>query len=326
MNLPIFKTARLILKPVELSDVPSYEKHFVDYEVISELAAHVPWPYPTNGVRDFLESMILPRQGKDSWMWGIFLKENPGEMIGGIQLWREGKPENRGFWLGRKFWGKGIMTEAVEPVMEYAFNKLGFEKLVFANAVGNIRSRRIKEKTGARLRRVAPAKFVNPAYTEHEIWELTKEEWTSRTALKLVPFDRQGRVVEPEIPLSPLAEDVCAQMAPLFQVNGYVPPWIGYLALLKGQWVGTCAFKSPPSEGRVEIAYFTFPEFENRGIATQMAKGLIEASAKADSSVKVFAQTLPVENSSNHILKKLGFKFMGMVFHPEDGNVWEWSL
>lgn len=71
------------------------------------------------------------------------------------------------------------MTEAVEPVMDYAFNELGFEKLVFTNAVGNIRSRRVKEKTGAKLVRVAPAKFVNPAYTEHEIWELSKTEWLS---------------------------------------------------------------------------------------------------------------------------------------------------
>lgn len=69
------------------------------------------------------------------------------------------------------------MTEAVEPVMDYAFTNLGFEKLVFANAVGNIKSRRVKEKTGARLLYIEPAKFVNPAYTEHEIWELKKEDW-----------------------------------------------------------------------------------------------------------------------------------------------------
>ena len=72
------------------------------------------------------------------------------------------------------------MTEAVEPVMNYAFDGLGFTKLIFANAVGNRKSRRIKEKTGARLIDVRPAKFVNPAYTEHEVWELTKEEWEKR--------------------------------------------------------------------------------------------------------------------------------------------------
>lgn len=69
------------------------------------------------------------------------------------------------------------MTEAVNPVIEYAFTQLGFEKLIFANAVGNDRSRRVKEKTGAKYIENRPAKFVNSEYTEHEIWELTKENW-----------------------------------------------------------------------------------------------------------------------------------------------------
>jgi RimJ/RimL family protein N-acetyltransferase len=82
-----------------------------------------------------------------------------------------------GFWLGKKFWGQGYMTEAVEPAMDYAFNSLDFNSLVFANAVGNIRSRRIKEKTGARLADVKPASFVDPQYTQHEVWTLSKDDW-----------------------------------------------------------------------------------------------------------------------------------------------------
>lgn len=73
----------------------------------------------------------------------------PKELIGAIELRRKGEPDNRGFWLAKKHWGRGIMTEAVIPVLEYAFNELGFEKLIFSNAVGNKRSHRIKEKTGA---------------------------------------------------------------------------------------------------------------------------------------------------------------------------------
>jgi len=172
-----FQTERLLLRAVTAEDIPSYTKHFVDYEIIEHLAAAVPWPYPANGVDWFLKEVIWPVQGKTRWMWGLFEKSNPTELIGCVDLWRVGHPENRGFWLGKKFWGKGYMTEAVDPVMAYAFNELGFEKLVFANAAGNLKSRRIKEKTGCRLIDIRPAKFVNPKYTEHEICELTKEEW-----------------------------------------------------------------------------------------------------------------------------------------------------
>ena len=69
------------------------------------------------------------------------------------------------------------MTEAVKPITDYAFDVLGFEKLILANAVGNSASRQLKEKTGAVFLRTEPAIYVNPKYTAREVWELTKERW-----------------------------------------------------------------------------------------------------------------------------------------------------
>lgn len=178
-DVPSFETERLILRTVGIDDAPSWASEFIDYDVIRHLAAHVPWPYPEDGILAFIKTGILPGQGKNRWDWGIFLKEAPDSLIGTIDLWRHGKPENRGFWLGKQYWGRGIMTEAVNPIMDYAFDGLGFEKLTFSNAVGNFRSRRIKEKTGARLLRIEKAEFVDPELTEQEIWELTRREWKS---------------------------------------------------------------------------------------------------------------------------------------------------
>jgi RimJ/RimL family protein N-acetyltransferase len=175
--LPVLETKRLRLREVLPGDIEGYTRGFVDFEVIKELAAVVPWPYPANGVADYINNMIIPNQGKGKWVWGIFLKTDQRELIGVVDLWREGRPENRGFWLARRYWGQGIMTEAVAPVMDYAFTALDFERLVFANAVGNVRSRRVKEKTGARVLRTEPAAFVNPAYHEREVWELTRDAW-----------------------------------------------------------------------------------------------------------------------------------------------------
>ena len=177
--LPIFQTNRLYLRGVQLEDAESYQKNFADYEVIRHLSHHVPWPYPEHGAYDYIKHMLLPDQGKDHWTWAIFIKDNQDEVIGAVELWRKGIPENRGFWLAKKHWGKGFMTEALEPITSYAFNELGFEKLIFSNAVGNLRSRRLKEKSGARFIETRPAKFVDPNFTEHEIWELDKHNWCS---------------------------------------------------------------------------------------------------------------------------------------------------
>jgi [ribosomal protein S5]-alanine N-acetyltransferase len=43
-------------------------------------------------------------------------------------------------------------------------------------------------------------------------------------------------------------------------------------------------------------------------------------------AVTLAAQTLPEENASTSVLKKLGFCLAGTLEHPEDGQVWEWHL
>ena len=176
-QLPIFETDRLILRDITERDVPAYERHFIDYEVIGTMSHMVLWPYPENGILKYIRTAVIPNQCTDQWFWGICLKSAPVDLIGAIWLRRNGTPSNRGFWLGKRFWQQGIMTEAAKPVTDYAFDVLGFERLILANAVGNHASRRIKEKTGAMFVRTEPAIYVNPRYTEREVWELTKGCW-----------------------------------------------------------------------------------------------------------------------------------------------------
>jgi ribosomal-protein-alanine N-acetyltransferase len=121
-----------------------------------------------------------------------------------------------------------------------------------------------------------------------------------------------------------LAVSVCSQVLKMYERTQPSFPWLGYLLETDSVIVGSCAFKSPPKAGRVEIAYFTFPEFEGRGFATEMAKQLLKIAAATDSNVQVYAQTLPVNSASTKILERLGFTLSGSVNHSEDGLVWEW--
>ena len=123
-----------------------------------------------------------------------------------------------------------------------------------------------------------------------------------------------------------LISSVCEAVSQLYGKEGFVRPWIGYFATLEGRVVGTCSFKSPPRANHVEIAYFTFPDWEGRGIGTEMARKLIEVARMADPKVTVVAQTLPEENASTRILGKLGFSQTGTVVHLDDGLVWQWEL
>jgi [ribosomal protein S5]-alanine N-acetyltransferase len=123
-----------------------------------------------------------------------------------------------------------------------------------------------------------------------------------------------------------LAEDIMQATAQMYAKHGYTPPWMGYLAVENGRCVGTCAFKGPPQNNRVEIAYFTFPEEEGRGVATCMAHTLIAIATQAFPAITLAAQTLPEENASTAVLRKHGFQLISELEHPEDGRVWEWQL
>jgi ribosomal-protein-alanine N-acetyltransferase len=101
-------------------------------------------------------------------------------------------------------------------------------------------------------------------------------------------------------------------------------PWGCYLAEVDGLTVGTCAFKSAPTDaGEVELAYMTFPAYENRGHATAMA-GALARIAEAGGAMPV-AHTLPRENASSKALRRNGFLHAGEVEDPEDGLVWRWE-
>ena len=143
--------------------------------------------------------------------------------------------------------------------------------------------------------------------------------------MHLIPIPRDGKVSLSDITLPEVATAVIASTVQIYERLGYIEPWVGYLAIEGNNCVGCCGFTSPPVEGVVEIAYFTYPDFEKRGIATGMAQRLISIAQECDSSVRIIAHTLTEENASNHILKKLGFAFTGTVDHPEDGKIWEWS-
>jgi RimJ/RimL family protein N-acetyltransferase len=143
--------------------------------------------------------------------------------------------------------------------------------------------------------------------------------------MKLIAIAATGELVQTLPGLPDLATQVGLAYRQLYLVAGFAPPWIGYLAQENDGCVGSCGFKGPPVNKRVEIAYFTFPEYEGRGIATQMAHALLRIVSETDAEVIATAQTLPQESASTAILKKLGFVLIGTVNHPEDGEVWEWQ-
>jgi RimJ/RimL family protein N-acetyltransferase len=143
--------------------------------------------------------------------------------------------------------------------------------------------------------------------------------------LRLIEIRADGSPARCPGLMPPAARDVLEGTAAMYESTGFEAPWVGYLADRDGDVVGACAFKGPPQDHRVEIAYHTFPEYTNRGIAREMARQLVALAVQADPQVVVTAQTLPQESASTKILRELGFTLEGPVEGEEDGTVWQWS-
>jgi len=144
------------------------------------------------------------------------------------------------------------------------------------------------------------------------------------TTRRLVEITRDGTPSEPVGPTPAVFDDVARSFVDFYAEVGFSPPWTGYVVMQGDTCVGTCAFKGPPADNRVEIAYFTFPEFEGRGYATWMAQALRDLALRADRTLIVAAQTLPLESASTSVLRKTGFTHHDTRMHPTDGEVWEW--
>lgn len=143
---------------------------------------------------------------------------------------------------------------------------------------------------------------------------------------RLVAISSAGRPVESIANLPREAANACQASADLYRLVGFVSPWIGYLAMVEGQCVGTCAFKAPPRANRVEIAYFTFPSHEGHGYATEMTRELMNIAFDAHPGILLVAHTPAEENAANAVLKKLGFHLAGRGHDADQGEVWEWTL
>ncbi len=181
---PTLETPRLILRPLELADAEQIQALFPHWEIVKYLAKIVPWPYPPDGARTFLETRALPAMERgEAWHWSLRLKSAPEQLIGSIGLLATGDT-NRGFWIAPQWQGQGLMTEAADTVMDYWFDVLQFPVLRTNKAVDNKSSSRISAKQGMRLVGLEERDFVCGSLPA-EIWEITAEEWrASRQAKK----------------------------------------------------------------------------------------------------------------------------------------------
>ena len=176
MNL---ETDRLILRRWAETDAESLYEYAKD-PAIGPIAG---WP-PHKSIT---ESLNVIRNVLNGTQCYAICEKVRNKAIGSIELKLNGHTDmtekedecELGYWLGKPFWGRGYMPEAVMELLRHGFETLGMTTIWFGYYDGNNNSKRVQEKLGFAYHHTCEEVEV-PLMNEIRVCHinfLTKEKW-----------------------------------------------------------------------------------------------------------------------------------------------------
>jgi ribosomal-protein-alanine N-acetyltransferase len=147
-SIPELTTARLRLRLPQLDDAAALLAVLGDPEVTRY--HNVPTLTTLGDARALLERLDQRFAAHETIRWAIELGQHR-EMIGTVGLLRFDLAHRRaevGYEIGRRWWGRGLASEATAAVVRYAFSVLGLHRIEAGVLPGNDASVRVLQKLG----------------------------------------------------------------------------------------------------------------------------------------------------------------------------------
>lgn len=143
------ETHRLVLRPYRYEDA---DDMFENWASDPEVTRFLTWPaHSSVEVSQNVLKAWIPHYEEDTYFnWAIEWKET-GHVIGNIAVVafdQTTQAANLGYCLGRAFWGRGIMPEAIRAVMDYLFDVVGVNRVAAEHDILNPKSGRAMDKAG----------------------------------------------------------------------------------------------------------------------------------------------------------------------------------
>jgi RimJ/RimL family protein N-acetyltransferase len=141
------KTERLVLRPLMLEDAPAFSKLASDYD-IAKMTGSIPHPFPLFSAE--FKIMYLRRQKERGLAYPYAITRDGKELIGVIDLFRSAPDAalEIGYWLGKAYWGQGLVTEAAKAIIQEARQSLGVKALLAGAFTDNPASLTVLKKLG----------------------------------------------------------------------------------------------------------------------------------------------------------------------------------
>ena len=158
---PDLISQRLLLRRVTHADV----NEIFELNSNSEVMKYIPRPLLTSNAESLeyidtrIDAMIAANEGIN---WGVTLRDNP-VLIGTAGIYRLQPEHHRceiGYKLLPRYQGKGIITETIKLMLDYAFDQLRMHSVEAVIDPANIASERVLQKNGF----VKEAHFIENEY------------------------------------------------------------------------------------------------------------------------------------------------------------------
>lgn len=176
------ETDRLILRRFREDDA---EAMFRNWASDPEVTKFLTWPTHTSvDVSKYVLSLWLPEYEKpDYYQWVITLKENGDEPLGTIHglIKDELGLVTAGYCLSRKFWHQGIMSEALQAIIDFFFTEVGANCINSYHDPRNPNSGKVMTHCGMKFDGTLRASDKNNTGVCDASWySILREEWEKR--------------------------------------------------------------------------------------------------------------------------------------------------
>lgn len=171
-------TDRLILRKFKISDANNM---FHNWASLEENVKFL-WPTHKNieETKKILEIWVNEYE-KNSFKWAITLKEKPDVVIGDIsvvEIKERISCADIGYILSKKHWNKGYMSEALNAVIDFLFNKANFNRIEAKYDTRNIASGKVMKKCNMKFEGILRQSVLgNSGLGDLAVCSILKEEF-----------------------------------------------------------------------------------------------------------------------------------------------------
>lgn len=170
------RTERLLLRPFRMEDVEDVLAYGSD-EAWQRYVAIVPQPYTRDDAVEWCELEATRDWSRDA----VFAIEYEGTVVGAtnLMLFLANEMAELGYGMASRYWGQGIMPEAVTGLLDWAFPTYGLAKVAAKVDTRNERSWRMVERLGmTREGHLRKATLTHQGDRRDEfVYGLLREEW-----------------------------------------------------------------------------------------------------------------------------------------------------